>query len=40
MHENGREASGPPFEVYWVGPMDDGDSANWNTEVGYPLKDA
>ena len=35
---NGREASGPPWEVYWAGPMDDADSATWNTEVGYPIK--
>ena len=35
---NGREASGPPWEVYWTGPMDNEDSSTWNTEVGYPIK--
>ena len=41
MQENGREASGPAWEVYWVGPMDVGtESSKWNTEVGYPIKDA
>jgi effector-binding domain-containing protein len=35
---NGREASGPPWEVYWTGPMDTEDSSAWNTEVGYPIK--
>jgi effector-binding domain-containing protein len=38
MRENGREASGPPWEVYWTGPMDGEGSANWKTEVGYPIK--
>jgi len=41
MHDNSREASGPAFEVYWSGPMiGESDSSKWNTEVGYPLKDA
>jgi len=39
MRENTRTASGPPWEVYWVGPMDDQDSANWKTEVGFPIQE-
>jgi effector-binding domain-containing protein len=38
LAQNGREASGPPFEVYWTGPMDGVDSPGWKTEVGYPIK--
>jgi len=38
LQENAREASGPPWEVYWVGPMDGQPAENWNTEVGYPIK--
>lgn len=34
---NGRAAAGPPWEVYWTGPMDGTDSSTWNTEVGLPI---
>ena len=37
LEENDRKPTGPPWEVYWVGPADDPDSANWNTEVGFPI---
>jgi effector-binding domain-containing protein len=37
IEANGRAPNGPPWEVYWVGPADDPDSANWNTEVGFPI---
>jgi len=37
LEANGRKPNGPPWEVYWVGPGDDPDSANWNTEVGFPI---
>ena len=39
LREQGKEASGPPWEVYWVGPMDGEELASWKTEVGYPYRD-
>jgi len=33
----GKEPTGPPWEVYWTGPADEQDSALWRTEVGYPI---
>jgi effector-binding domain-containing protein len=38
MQAEGKEASGPPWEVYWTGPRDDPEPANWVTEVGYPFR--
>lgn len=38
LQEQGIEASGPPWEVYWTGPRDDRDSSKWVTEVGYPFR--
>ena len=38
LHEERKEISGPPWEVYWTGPADDRDPANWRTEVGYPFR--
>jgi len=35
--EQGKEATGPPWEVYWTGPAEQEDSARWRTEVGYPI---
>ncbi len=37
LREQGKQASGPPWEVYWTGPRDDPDPATWKTEVGYPF---
>jgi effector-binding domain-containing protein len=37
LAEQGKEAAGPPWEVYWTGPADETDSARWRTEVGYPI---
>jgi effector-binding domain-containing protein len=39
LAEQGKRASGPPWEVYWTGPGDDPDSSKWKTEVGYPFED-
>jgi effector-binding domain-containing protein len=38
LHEERKEISGPPWEVYWTGPADDPDPAKWRTEVGYPFR--
>jgi effector-binding domain-containing protein len=35
--EQGKETTGPPWEVYWKGPAEEQDSARWRTEVGYPI---
>jgi effector-binding domain-containing protein len=35
--DKGKEATGPPWEVYWTGPAEEQDSAKWRTEVGYPI---
>ena len=39
LEGEGKRASGPPWEVYWTGPADDQDSANWKTEVGSPFEE-
>jgi effector-binding domain-containing protein len=38
IEKEGREQAGPPWEVYWTGPSEDPDPANWRTEVGYPIR--
>ena len=38
LHQERKEISGPPWEVYWTGPSDDPDPAKWVTEVGYPFR--
>ena len=37
LAEQGKEPTGPPWEVYWTGPGEEQDSARWRTEVGYPI---
>ena len=39
LTEQGLQASGPPWEVYWTGPMDGVPGENWKTEVGFPFED-
>ncbi|HEX9376757.1 MAG TPA: GyrI-like domain-containing protein [Actinomycetota bacterium] len=39
LKQEGRAATGPPWEVYWSGPRDDPAPATWRTEVGYPIGD-
>jgi effector-binding domain-containing protein len=36
--ENGYEIAGPPWEVYWTGPAETDDSAQWRTEIGHPIR--
>jgi effector-binding domain-containing protein len=38
IEKEGRERTGPPWEVYWTSPADDPDPASWRTEVGYPIR--
>lgn len=38
MKENGREAAGPPWEVYWEGPEPGRSPSEFRTEVGYPIR--
>jgi len=39
LKQEGRTATGPAWEVYWTDPQEDPDSANWRTEVGYPIRE-
>lgn len=34
----GKEASGPPWEIYWTDPGEEPDSSKWKTEIYWPLK--
>ncbi|MFN2590079.1 MAG: GyrI-like domain-containing protein [Actinomycetota bacterium] len=35
---NGRQITGPPWEVYWTGPADGVEPSEYRTEVGYPIR--
>ncbi|HXJ65895.1 MAG TPA: GyrI-like domain-containing protein [Actinomycetota bacterium] len=39
LTEEGLQASGPPWEVYWTGPMDGVPKEEWRTEVGFPFEE-
>lgn len=38
LAENGREAAGANWEVYWVAPGQDPDPSSWKTEVFKPVR--
>lgn len=35
---NGHDPSGPVWEIYLTGPVDEEDSSEWRTEVVWPLR--
>lgn len=37
LKENGREGSGPPWEVYYTDPQAEPDPAGWRTDVVQPV---
>lgn len=37
LAENGRQAAGPPWEVYWTDPGQEPDPGKWRTEVLLPI---
>ena len=38
MREHGRQSAGAPWEVYWTGPDDVTDPAEYRTEVLWPVR--
>ena len=37
LREHGRELTGVPWEIYWAGPVEIQDPAQWETEVLWPI---
>ena len=38
MKENGKELSGPAWEIYLTGPQEESDTSKWRTEIYWPYK--